>query len=185
MQIREHAEAHPERPAVILHPSGKQVSFAEMEAGANRLAHHFRQAGLVEGDSVAVLMENNEHLHTVMWAARRSGLYYAPINTHLTPAEAAYIVDNSGAKAVISSRATRKVCEGLEEHLPNGLSDLLIIADDDLDGWQRYPECVADRPPRSPTRSKVNCCSIHREPPGGPRASGASFFTCRLPRPRA
>jgi long-chain acyl-CoA synthetase len=146
MQIREHAEAHPERPAVILHPSGKQVSFAEMEAGANRLAHHFRQAGLVEGDSVAVLMENNEHLHTVMWAARRSGLYYAPINTHLTPAEAAYIVDNSGAKAVISSRATRKVCEGLEEHLPNGLSDLLIIADDDLDGWQRYPECVADQP---------------------------------------
>ena len=32
MQIREHAEAHPDRPAVILHPSGKQVSFAEMEA---------------------------------------------------------------------------------------------------------------------------------------------------------
>jgi long-chain acyl-CoA synthetase len=146
MQIREHAEAHPERPAVILHPSGKQVSFAEMEAGANRLAHHFRQAGLVEGDSVAVLMENNEHLHTVMWAARRSGLYYAPINTHLTPAEAAYIVDNSGAKAVISSRAMRKMCEGLDEHLPNGLPDLLIIADDGLDGWQRYPECVANQP---------------------------------------
>jgi long-chain acyl-CoA synthetase len=146
MQIREHADANPDKPAVILHPSGKQVSFAEMEAGANRLAHHFRQAGLVEGDSVAVLMENNEHLHTVMWAARRSGLYYAPINTHLTPAEAAYIVDNSCAKAVISSRAMRKVCEGLEEHLPNGLPDLLIIADDDLDGWQRYPECVADQP---------------------------------------
>jgi long-chain acyl-CoA synthetase len=146
MQIREHAEAHPERPAVILHPSGKQVSFAEMEAGANRLAHHFRQAGLVEGDSVAVLMENNEHLHTVMWAARRSGLYYAPINTHLTPAEAAYIVDNSGAKAVISSRAMRKMCEGLDEHLPNRLPDLLIIADDGLDGWQRYPECVANQP---------------------------------------
>jgi long-chain acyl-CoA synthetase len=146
MQIREHAEAHPERPAVILHPSGKQVSFAEMKAGANRLAHHFRQAGLVEGDSVAVLMENNEHLHTVMWAARRSGLYYAPINTHLTPAEAAYIVDNSGAKAVISSRAMRKMCEGLDEHLPNGLPDLLIIADDGLDGWQRYPECVANQP---------------------------------------
>jgi fatty-acyl-CoA synthase len=70
-------------------------------------------------------------------------LYYAPINTHLTPAEAAYIVDNSGAKAVIASRAMRKVCEGLQQHLPNGLPSLLLIADDDLDGWQRYPECVA------------------------------------------
>ena len=146
MQIREHAEAQPDRPAVILHPSGKQVSFAEMEAGANRLARRFRRAGLVEGDTVAVLMENNEHLHTLMWAARRSGLYYAVINTHLTPPEAAYIVDNSGAKAVIGSRAMRKVCEGLAEHLPNGLPDLLMIADDDLDGWQYYPECVADDP---------------------------------------
>jgi fatty-acyl-CoA synthase len=146
MQIREHAEAHPDRPAVILHPSGKQVSFAELEARANKLAHRFRRAGLVEGDTVAVLMENNEHLHAVMWAARRSGLYYAVISTHLTPPEAAYIIDNSGAKAVIGSQAMRKVCEGLAEHLPNGLPDLLMIADDDLDGWQRYPECVADEP---------------------------------------
>jgi long-chain acyl-CoA synthetase len=146
MEIREHAENHPDKPAVILHPSGKQVTFAEMEARANRLAHRFRRAGLVEGDTVAALMENNEHLHTVMWAARRSGLYYAVINTHLTPPEAAYIVDNSGAKAVIGSRQMVKVCEGLAEHMPNGLPELLMIADDDLDGWQRYPECVADEP---------------------------------------
>ncbi|HKP40935.1 fatty-acid--CoA ligase FadD4 [Mycobacterium sp.] len=143
MQIREHAEATPDKPAVIVHPSGATVTFGELEACANRLAHHFRRAGLVEGDTIAVLMENNAHLHAVMWAARRSGLYYAPINTHLTPAEAAYIVDNSGAKAVVAARAMRKVCEGLEEHLPDGLPDLLMIADDDLDGWQRYPECVA------------------------------------------
>jgi len=82
----------------------------------------------------------------VMWAARRSGLYYAVISTHLTPTEAAYIIDNSGAKAVIGAQAMRKVCEGLAEHLPNGLPDLLMIADDDLDGRQRYPECVADEP---------------------------------------
>ena len=49
-------------------------------------------------------MENNEHVHAVMWAARRAGLYYVPINTHLTAAEAAYIVDNSNAKAIVGSR---------------------------------------------------------------------------------
>jgi long-chain acyl-CoA synthetase len=150
MQIREHVDSA--RPAIIVHPSGIELSFAELEARANRLAHCFRRAGLVEGDTVAVLMENNEHMHAVMWAARRSGLYYAVVNTHLTPAEVGYIVDNSGAKAVIGSRATRKICEGLAEHLPNGLPDLLMVADaatfpdDDLAGWQRYPECVADFP---------------------------------------
>jgi fatty-acyl-CoA synthase len=154
MQIREYAEATPDKPALIIHPSGTTVTFGQLEARANRLAHHFRRAGLVEGDTVAVLMDNNEHMHVAMWAARRSGLYYAPINTHLTPAEAAYIVDNSGAKAVIASRAMRKVCEGLQEHLPNGLPSLLLIADDDLDGWQRYPECVA-REPDSPIDDEI------------------------------
>ncbi len=91
-------------------------------------------------------MENNEHIHAVMWAARRSGLYYVPINTQLTPAEAAYIVDNSGAKAIIGSAALRDTCAGLAEHLPGGLPGLLMIADADQPGWERYPECVADQP---------------------------------------
>ena len=81
-----------------------------------------------------------------MWAARRSGLYYVPINTHLTAAEAAYIIDNSSAKAIVGSAATRKTLEGLERSCPTACLELLLIADDDLDGWHRYPECVADEP---------------------------------------
>ncbi|MEB4209028.1 fatty-acid--CoA ligase FadD4 [Mycobacterium sp. 94-17] len=144
MQIREHLGTG--KPAVILHPSGTVIRFDELEARANRLAHYFRQAGLVEGDTIAILMENNEHLHAVMWAARRSGLYYVPINTHLTAAEAAYIIDNSSAKAIIGSAALRDTLAGLAEELPGGLPALLIIADGDLEGWERYPECVAGQP---------------------------------------
>src|SRR5918912_508560 len=114
MQIREHAVAHPLKPAVIMHPSGMTVTFGELEAKANRLAHYFRAHGLREGDAVAILMENNEHYHVAMWAARRSGLYYVPINTHLTAAEAAYIIDNSSAKAIVGSAKLRSTLAGLE-----------------------------------------------------------------------
>jgi len=144
MQIRPYIGAN--KPAVILHPSGTIVTFDDLEARANRLAHRFRQAGLREGDTVAILMENNEHIHAVMWAARRSGLYYVPINTHLTAAEAAYIVDNSSAKAIIGSAELRDTCRDLAEHLPGGLPGLLMIAGGKLDGWETYPECVADQP---------------------------------------
>lgn len=148
MQIREYLGTG--KPAIILHPSGTVITFDELEARANRLAHYFRRAGLVEGDAVAILMENNEHIHAVMWAARRSGLYYVPINTHLTAAEAAYIIDNSAAKGIIGSAALRKTCENLAEHLPGGLPGLLLFAveegEADLEGWQRYPECVAGEP---------------------------------------
>lgn len=144
MQIRQWVES--ERPALIIHPAGIEIGFDELEARANRLAHHFRDQGLREGDTVAVLMENNEHMLAVMWAARRAGLYYATINTHLTAAEAAYIVDDSGAMAIIGSRAMRELCARLEPHLPRGLPRLRMIAGDDLDGWQRYPDCVAEYP---------------------------------------
>jgi long-chain acyl-CoA synthetase len=109
MQIRGHLGV--DKPAIIMHPSGTVVTFDELEARANRLAHFFRRQGLTEGDVVAILMENNEHIHAVMWAARRSGLYYVPINTHLTAAEAAYILENSGASAIVGSAAMRKTLE--------------------------------------------------------------------------
>jgi len=90
-------------------------------------------------------MENNEHVHAVMWAARRAGLYYVPINTHLTAAEAAYIFDNSSAKAIVGSGKLSATLAGLAAELPNGLPTTLLIADGDLVGWQSYPECVADQ----------------------------------------
>src|SRR5260370_24939131 len=110
MQIRPHTGAN--KPAAILHPSGTVITFDDLEARANRLAHRFRKAGLREGDTVAILMENNEHIHAVMWAGRRSGLYYVPINTHLTRADAAYIIHNSSARPIIASTAVRETCEG-------------------------------------------------------------------------
>ena len=113
MQIREHLGS--DKPAIVLYPSGTVVTFDQLEARANQLAHYFRSRGLREGDVVAILLENNEHMHVVMWAARRSGLYYVPINTHLTSAEAAYIIDNSGASAIIGSDALRDTCRGLAD----------------------------------------------------------------------
>lgn len=144
MQLRDHAGSA--KPAVILHPSGAVVSFARLEADANRLAHFLRRSGLVAGDTVAVLMENNQHIHAAMWAAKRSGLYYTLVNTHLSPSEIAYIVKDSGAKAIISSRAIRNVCHQLSQQLPSVLPDVKLIADDDLIGWQRYPQCAASEP---------------------------------------
>ena len=39
MQIRDIAVATPDKPAIIMYPSGTVVTFGELEARANRLAH--------------------------------------------------------------------------------------------------------------------------------------------------
>ncbi|BCQ09013.1 acyl-CoA synthetase [Mycobacterium heckeshornense] len=139
---------NPAKPAVVLHPSGTVVTFAELDERANRLAHYLRAEGLTVGDTVAILMENNEHIHAAMWAARRIGLYYTVINTHLSVSEVAYIVADSGAKAVISSQAMRATCEHLAGAIPRGLPATALMAGGVVAGWRRYPDCVARQPSR-------------------------------------
>lgn len=140
MRLADHVA--PEKPAVIMHPSGAVLTYAEIDAQANRLAHLFRSHGLVAEDTIAVLMENNAHMHAIMWAARRSGLSYTILNTSLSAAEVAYVLQDCGAKAVIGSARTLSVCARIRDSLPAGLPDLSLIADGHLDGWRRYPECV-------------------------------------------
>ncbi len=144
--MRLNDQVSPDKPAIILNSSGTVVSYAELDRRANQIAHLLHRRGIVAGDTVAILMDNNEHIHATMWAARRSGLYYTLLNTHLNASEVAYIVADCAAKALIGSAGTRDVCAVLADHLPNGLPAVTMIADTDLDGWLRYPECVESEP---------------------------------------
>src|SRR5579863_7972634 len=83
--------------------TGATMSFAELERRSNQVAHLFRARGLRAGMSIAVLMQNELDLFPVIWAAQRTGLYYAPVNWHLSAAEAAYIVADCGARLLVSS----------------------------------------------------------------------------------
>jgi acyl-CoA synthetase (AMP-forming)/AMP-acid ligase II len=96
------AASHPDRPAVIT-SSGQVVTFAELEARSCRLAHALNAHGLRPGDHVAVLMSNSHRTHEVVWGLQRSGVYYTVVNTHLTPEEAAYIINDCGAEVLIWS----------------------------------------------------------------------------------
>jgi acyl-CoA synthetase (AMP-forming)/AMP-acid ligase II len=108
MNLTELAREHGGKPAVIMGGSGATMSFAELERRSNQLAHLFRARGLRAGDRIAVLMQNDLDLFPVVWAAQRTGLYYAPVNWHLSAQEAAYVVADSGARLLVSSAADRK-----------------------------------------------------------------------------
>src|SRR5687768_13451030 len=104
-----YARQHPDRPCFIMAESGETVTYAEFEDRANRLAHLLRAHGLQRLDHFSIFMENNSRYLEACSAGERSGLYYTCINTHLTPDEVAYIVDNSESNVLITSRAKRDV----------------------------------------------------------------------------
>ena len=98
-----YAKTQPEKAAVIRAATGEVLTYAELDRRSSQLARVLRQAGLVRGDHVALILENHLAYFEVVWACMRSGLYFTPINYHLSAAEAAYIVDNCDAKALLAS----------------------------------------------------------------------------------
>lgn len=101
MHPRHHAATQPEKPAAILADTGETLTYAALEAGANQGAQAFRRMGLKAGDAVAVWLPNCLDYYTLFWAAQRAGLLFVPLAVTLTGEEAAYIIEDSGAKLVI------------------------------------------------------------------------------------
>ncbi len=104
-----HAEARADQPAVIMAESGETVTYRELEARSNRLAHLLRAVGLKRLDHYAIFMENHPRYVECCAAGARAGLYYTAINSFLTAGELAYIINNSLSKVLITSEAKREV----------------------------------------------------------------------------
>jgi acyl-CoA synthetase (AMP-forming)/AMP-acid ligase II len=139
-----YAASHPQRPAVIT-SSGQIVTFAELEARSCRLAQALYAEGLRVGDHVAVLLPNDHRTHEVVWGLQRSGLYSTVVNTHLTADEAAYIVNDCGAKVLITSTALSSLAEELVSRTPDiGLR--LAIGEITPKGYDSYDEFVGSFP---------------------------------------
>jgi len=103
------AKIRPQQAAFVMATSGEAVTYAELEARSNRLAHFLRASGLRRLDHYAIFMENNARYVECCSAGERTGLYYTCVNSHLTADEAAYIVDNSQSKILITSVSKREV----------------------------------------------------------------------------
>jgi long-chain acyl-CoA synthetase len=136
----------PERPAVIMSSSGQVVTYGQIEERSRRLAQLFRERGLVQGDHVAIMLENDPRFVEIMWAAVRAGLYYTPINWHLTAGEAAYIINDCEAKALITSSTLASVARDLDHQAVPGLTTRLMIGDP-IAGFEHYDDAIGARPP--------------------------------------
>ena len=99
-----YAQQHADRPAFIMATSGESMTYAQLEARSNRLAHLLRAQGLQRLDHYAVFMENNRYFIECCVAGERTGLYYTCINAYLSAQELAYVINNSESAVLITSR---------------------------------------------------------------------------------
>src|ERR1700735_4119451 len=116
-----HAKSNPSKAAYIMAATGKVVTYRELDDESNRAANLLRSLGLKPGDTVALFAENHHRYHQILWAAQRSGLYYTAISSRLTAEEAAYIVNDSGAKVFITTHAMANVASRVDAAVIPGI----------------------------------------------------------------
>lgn len=139
-----HARATPDKPAYVLARSGEVVTYRQLDERSNQVAHLLRKRGLRPGASVALLQANDRYFHEPCWAAQRSGLYYTPLSTHLTPDEIEYIARDCGAEVLIASHEFAAVAATLDSRLPKVHTRLMIGGT--VPGFESYEEAVRSQP---------------------------------------
>jgi long-chain acyl-CoA synthetase len=127
MYTGKHAHLRPLQPAFIMAGSGETVTYAELEARSNRLAHLLRNRGLKRLDHYAIFMENNSRYLEACGAGERSGLYYTCVNSYLTGGELAYIIANSESRVLITSVAKLEVAREALKECPK--VELCVVVD--------------------------------------------------------
>ncbi|HVV20513.1 MAG TPA: acyl-CoA synthetase [Pseudonocardiaceae bacterium] len=141
-----YAATHPERPAAVMAGSGDVLTYRELDERSVRLANALRDVGLRQGDTVALVSDNTFRAYEVYWAALRSGLYVAAVNSHLAGAEAEYVIGDSGAKALVVSGALA----GLAGDIAAPGVRLRLAYNGTVPGYDDYDAALAAASPVAP-----------------------------------
>lgn len=94
------ARNFPDKQAVWFH--GDWKTYSQIDAMANRLANYLLSAGIDRGDRVAILYENSFEYIASYFAVLKIGCVTVALNTETTTQTLVYVLNHSGAKAIIS-----------------------------------------------------------------------------------
>lgn len=127
----EHAiDLMPDR--VALADDGREVTYAQLEERANRLANYLLQQGVQPGDKVGIYSRNTVEAVEAMVAVFKARAVMINVNFRYVENELQYIFDNSDMVALIHERRYSDRVAGVRPNTP--LLKTVIVVDDDTTG---------------------------------------------------
>lgn len=144
-----HARGRPDSLAMVVEDTGERLTYRELDEGSNRVAQLLRLRGLKPGDRVAVMLRNGPAFPIVYWGATRCGCFVTLLSTHLKPDEAAYIVNDSGAKILFLSAelgATPQALAATAEQMVPNVEGIYTAGDIPLEGTEPLTKALATMP---------------------------------------
>ena len=98
----------------------ERVTFGELNAAANQLAHYLRRSGVGAETRVALCLERSPEMITTLLAIMKAGGVYVPLAADFPPQRLSFIVEDSQAEVIVTS-------EKLHALLPAGSAGVVVL----------------------------------------------------------
>lgn len=134
--LAEHAiDAVPDRVALI--SGDEQLTYAELEDKANRLAHYLLDQGVKKDDKVGLYCRNRIEIVIAMLGIIKAGAILVNVNFRYVEGELKYLFDNSDMVALVHERRYADRVANVLPETPN-VKTILSVEDGSDDDYQRY-----------------------------------------------
>ncbi|ARK60031.1 non-ribosomal peptide synthetase [Burkholderia pseudomallei] len=129
--------------AIAIAIGDERVTYAALNASANRLARHLRALGVVADTRVAVCIERGAPMVIALLAIWKAGGAYVPLDPAYPRERIAYMLRDSAPIAVLTSRASRDlVASPLPDRAPLVVIDAAACPWDALSGDDLDPNDI-------------------------------------------
>jgi long-chain acyl-CoA synthetase len=128
MLLHEWLETHArERPtAVALVCDSARYSYGDIDGRAQRLAATLQAQGVRRGDRVAIYMDNCAEAVISIFAVLKAGAVFMPVNPQTKADKLAYLLNDSGARALLSHGSLQEIVTRSVGNATGGLVALII-----------------------------------------------------------
>lgn len=107
------AAAAPEGTALIA--GDERVSYGELNARANRVAHHLARQGAAPGSPVAILADRSPEMVVAVLGVLKAGCYYVPLNPEFPGERLGLMLRDSGAEFVVTTAGRAERAAGFAD----------------------------------------------------------------------
>lgn len=134
--LAEHAiDAVPDRVALIC--GDDQLTYAQLEEKANRLAHYLLDHGVRKDDKVGLYCRNRNEIVIAMLGIVKAGAILVNVNYRYVEGELRYLFDNSDMVALVHERQYSDRVANVLPETPN-VKTILVVEDGSDNDYQRY-----------------------------------------------
>ncbi len=94
-------DEHPSNLAVVC--GSDRITYADLDARANRLAHHLARLGVKPGDRVGLLMERSAETYVSLLAVLKAGAAFVPLDPSFPHERVSFIASDAGLALIVTT----------------------------------------------------------------------------------